>query len=83
MTWGERASATLLQLAAKGEDFSADDLLELVGPPDVSRAPNGRNNAVGVVFSRAAHAGLIVTVGYTRSSTPTRKGGLIRLWRGV
>lgn len=83
MTWGERATAALAVLAAKHEDFSADDLLELVGPPDVSRAPNGRNNAVGVVFSRAAHAGQIVVVGYTKSSTPTRKGGLVRLWRGV
>lgn len=82
-TWKEAADEALRELAATGDQFSADDLVERIGPPDLTRTPNGRNNSIGAVFSRARHAGLIEVVGYTRSTTPTRKGGLIRVWKGT
>lgn len=81
--WNDQARLVLKRLAVGGGVFSADDLTAIVGPPDEDRAPNNRNNAIGAIFSEAARAGLIEVVGHTKSTTKTRKGGLIRVWRGI
>jgi hypothetical protein len=82
-TWAVDADRTIAQLAEAGDPFSADDLIAAIGPPDPTHAPNARNNAVGAAFSRARMGGLITVVGHAKSTTPTRKGGLIRVWQGV
>ncbi len=79
--WRDRAVQALDLYIAAGEPFTADDIVGLIGPPDSEHKPNGRNNAVGSLFKNAAKSGRIHTVGYTRSTTPTRKGGLIAVWQ--
>lgn len=82
-TWAALADGAIATLAARGDPFTSDDLLALVGPPDPSHAPNATNNAVGAVFRRARGSGLIRVVGHARSRAPHRKGGLVRVWQGV
>lgn len=74
--WGEAALEALEQLAADGLEFTADELLQLVGQPS---SPG----AVGRVFKRAANADLIRCVGVTTSQRISRHGGLQRVWVGV
>lgn len=81
--WSDAADEAIIALAATGRDFTSDDLLEMIGPPDVSHAPNARNNAMGAAFSRASKRKIIEVVGHTQSRAQHRKGGLIRIWRGV
>ena len=66
-----------------GREFSADDLEALVGPPDPNRDPNAKNNSIGSLFMAYSKAGKITVVGHKNSSTPTRKGGLIRVWKAA
>jgi hypothetical protein len=80
--WKQGARGAICSLAASGERFTSDDLLNLVGLPDPDHEPNARNNAVGSVFRWAAGEGLIETVGVTKSQLPTRKGGIVRVWQG-
>jgi len=74
--WGEAALEALDQLASDGLEFTADDLLQLVGQPS---SPG----AVGGVFKRAANADLIRCVGVTTSERISRDRGLQRVWVGV
>ena len=64
-----------------GDPFSADDLRDTVGEPDTSSAPNGKNNSIGSVFREYSAMGVIEAIGVEKSTTPTRKGGMIRIWR--
>ncbi len=82
-TWRVEAQRALAVLAASGQKFTADDLVAQVGMPDNGHKPNGRNNAIGSVFGEATSEKLIVAVGVTRSTTPTRKGGMVRIWQGT
>lgn len=81
MTWKAKAQAAMDELIDLGKPFSSDDLIDMVGPPDVSHTPNSRNGAVGSLFNTAARQGRIVDVGHERSRQPHRKSGLIRLWQ--
>jgi len=74
--WGEAAAETLEQLAADGLEFTADDLLQLVGQPS---SPG----AVGGVFKKAAKADLLHCVGVTTSQRISRHEGLQQVWVGV
>jgi len=74
----------LATLVAAGDDFTSDDLTTIGAHTlDAAHAPNGANNGIGGIFSYAAKLGRIETVGYSRSRSPHRKGGLIRVWRGT
>jgi hypothetical protein len=76
--WRDRAEAGIIQLADSGREFSADDLVALVGPPVSSS-----QNAIGPVFAWAAREGLIECVGFRQSERSSRRGGITRVWRGV
>lgn len=65
--------AEVRRQAAAGREFTADDVL-----PGLSN-----RRVVGPVFSRLARDGVIECVGATTSTSPTRHGGLTRVWRGV
>ena len=82
-TWREAAEEALDELIESGEEFCADDLIAVVEQPDLTHAPNSRNNAIGAIFREASVNRRIEMVGTRCSSTPTRKGGLIRVWRGL
>lgn len=75
--WRAAAERVLADLAATGAPFDAEDVRRQVGT--LASSPN----AIGSLFSRAARAGLIVTVGYRVASRAERAGGLLRVWRGT
>ena len=72
----EAAFVAILDLAQRGDVFSADTVTAVVGP-----APSP--GAIGAAFRRAARAGAIEACGFTTSKRVSRHGGLQRLWRGV
>ena len=46
----------------------------------VDAEPTTRN-AIGATFSAYRERGLIKPVGYTKSTSPKRNGGVIRIWQ--
>lgn len=79
--WKDDANRFLLYLhtKARGITFSADDLIEAVGLPDIG--PN-RNNVIGAWFNAMAKAGRIENTGKRRKSTrPEGHGRRIDVWR--
>ena len=74
--WREAALAEIENMAASGIEFTADDIRERVGEPDIA-------NRWGGVFLAARRAGLIETVAVKPSSTPSRHAGMVRVWRGT
>lgn len=83
MSWKHDAEVEIRRRADLGEPFSADDVIEAVGYPDESHEPNAKNNSIGSLFQAASKAGKIEMVGTTQSKQKHRKGGLIRVWKGV
>lgn len=82
--WIEEAKCALRLLIDSGKEFTADDVVDLVGGyPDGHHDRNGRNNAMGAVFTWARTEGLIEAVGVAKSRQPHRRGGMIRVWEGV
>jgi hypothetical protein len=64
-------------LAANGLEFTADDVRQVVGEPD-------HPNRWGGVWLAARRAGLIVPTGQVRpSTTTTRHGSLVRVWKAA
>lgn len=76
--WAGCARQAIEWLAATGEPFAADDALVECGLPE-PRTPG----QLGAAFRIAAKSGLIEPVGARPSTTPSRRGGLCRVWRGV
>lgn len=76
--WRSGADRALATCASSGHIFSADVLRD-----DPYNLPEPRHpSAWGALFSAARAAGLIEHVGYDVSHTPSRRGGLLRTWRG-
>jgi hypothetical protein len=75
--WLSCAETAISYFAGLGQPFTADDVRSLVPEPD-------EPNRWGGVFRRAYSAGVIEPTGSARpSSTGSRRGGLLREWRGV
>lgn len=74
--WKEAADAAIAQLAASGQEFTAEDVREVAGDPE-------HFNAMGARFGAAAQAGLIRYVRHAPSSRPTLHRCAIRVWVGV
>lgn len=78
VAWHRACDATIANLAATGDPFTADDVRAVVGPP-VAASPQ----AFGARFHAAHSAEVIVPVGFTTSDRPERHGGILRVWQGV
>lgn len=76
--WARLADVAMRQLIRSGKPFTADDFNALMEPVDAE--PTSRN-AVGATFSAYCGRGLIKPVGYTKSTSPKRNGGVIRIWQ--
>ena len=72
--WFEDARFMIDQLSKSQDRFTADDLRKVMRP-----APNCY--WAGLAFSRAQDAGLIEWVGYRKSTTKSRKGSPVSVWR--
>jgi hypothetical protein len=75
--WRDWALREIGILASNGHEFTADEVRQVVGEPDVA-------NRWGGVFLAARRAGLIEPTGSVRpSTTATRHGSLVRVWRAA
>jgi len=72
--WFEDALFMIERLAACNDTMTADDLRKVMRP-----APNCY--WAGLAFSQAQSAGLIEWVGYRKSTTKSRKGSPVSIWR--
>ena len=81
----DRLDIRFAGLVARGEPFTADDLTRSgTLTVDEHHTPNGKQSSIGSLFSWASKAGLIEGTGdWVRSTSPHRKGGVIRSWRGT
>jgi hypothetical protein len=77
--WADGALRAIETLAAAGVIFSVESLrvdpFSLPDPPHPSHW--------GAIFAKARTEGVIKPVGYIASRTPSRNGGVQRLWRGT
>lgn len=71
--WASCAYAVLAELARTRREFTAEDFALLA--PEVDHP-----NRIGALFSTAARRGLIRCVGFRPSLTPSRRGGVVRVW---
>lgn len=71
--WNARAWSVIGSFVDQGIEWDADDLRASVGPPPSV-------GASGAIIKRAAAAGLIRSVGFCRSRTAQRHGGLQVRW---
>lgn len=76
--WRCAAKTALARLSDEDREFSADDVIAVVGPP-----PEGRHNAVGGLFLWARQSGFINQVGYRQGSRPSAHARIQRTWRGT
>lgn len=74
--WSTQATRLIKAYAFLGEPFTAEDIEAALGKP-----PHG--SLMGNAFLHASESRLITMTGTKRSTTPTRKGGLIRVWAGT
>lgn len=75
--WRNWALREIGILAANGHEFTADEVRQVVGEPD-------HPNRWGGVWLAARRAGLIVPTGQVRpSTTTTRHGSLVRVWKAA
>jgi len=72
--WFTDARFMIERLAAGNDRFTADDLRKVMRP-----APN--RYWAGLAFGLAQQAGLIEWVGYRKSTTKSRKGSPVSIWR--
>jgi len=72
--WKDDALATIIDLAAAQAEFSADDLMREMRRPPVA-------NWAGQAFSRASALGYITHVRYEKSTSRSRKNGVLSIWR--
>jgi len=72
--WFEDARFMIEQLSKAQDRFTADDLRKVMRP-----APN--RHWTGLAFTAAQTAGLIEWVGYKKSTTKSRKGSPVSVWR--
>lgn len=74
--WPIQATRLIKAYAFLGQEFTAEDIEAALGKP-----PHG--SLMGNAFLKASEARLITMTGTKRSTTPSRKGGLIRTWAGT
>ena len=75
--WRNWALREIGIMAANGLEFTSDDLRQVVGEPDIP-------NRWGGVWLAARRAGLVVPTGEVRpSTTASRHGSLVRVWRAA
>ena len=71
----DRIDAAIRQVAARGGEFSANDVRPLIG--------SITGPLVGARFNAAARAGLIVHIGYVKSAKASTHAHEVKLWRAA
>lgn len=73
--WLADAREAIEALARTGRKFTSDDLREMVGDP-------AHANWFGNAFNSAHQAKIIKPVGFRQSRAKSRRGGVLREWKG-
>lgn len=73
--WMARAAACIGELAATGEEFTSEDVLDRVGS---TREPR----ALGPLFMAALRSGAIVKTRFALARRPSRHRAPVQVWRG-
>lgn len=76
--WKAAVDLEIARLARSGREFTADDVSSVVGD-----SPTGSQGAMGARFLAAAKRGVIVRVGYVKSSRPSVHAHPIAQWKGA
>jgi hypothetical protein len=72
--WKDDCIATIIALSIALPEFSADDVMREMRPPN-------RSSQVGAAFRSAQSQGLIESCGYKKSTSKTRNSGSHQVWR--
>ena len=75
--WRDSAERAVVELARRGTDFSAEDVLEL-GVPEPDKSCRW-----GSLFAAMKKAGVVRPVGWRTSRKPSRNSAVVRVWQGV
>jgi len=76
----EQALKAIRILARTGQDFTADEVQELLAAADVTPT---HPNSMGAAFNAARHAGIIRRTGYRKSTRPAANARAIAVYVGV
>jgi hypothetical protein len=81
--WKRRFRRAVTLLAAEGNTFTSEDVIELVGLPR-ENVKKDRNNAVGAMMNGMAKRGVIRKTGrHVLSKRPTSNGAELNEWTGA
>lgn len=75
-SWRAEAATAMDALILGGQEFDADDLVDMVGMPP-------RPNMLGGLFIGASRAKRIVPVGYTQATRPSSHARIQRTWKAA
>ena len=75
--WKDACDRAIHTLAARGVEFTAEDVRAVVGDP-----PN-HPNAMGARFLAACKAGVIVKQGYKNPARRSSHASVIAIWKGT
>lgn len=78
--WATAAKHAIWELASSGRPFTSEDVTNLVGLPNDSRA--NRNNAVGAIIQGVARQYGLKRVDMTKARNPQSHGRLLTVWQG-
>ena len=76
LAWSDDALDWLRAWGASGLTFTAEDMRRSFRQPH-------NPNQTGAAFKAACALKLIEPIGFVESTTPSRNGAVIRVWRGV
>lgn len=78
--WNAPMIASVIEShAQQGDTLTANNVWRWIGEDAVLESPTG---TMGMGFKLARRAGIIVSTGEVMQSThPSRKGGMVRVWR--
>jgi hypothetical protein len=76
--WRLTVDRVIADLAATGDDFTAEDVRARAGDP-LASSPN----TLGAAIAAAVRAGVIEQAGYQQARRPEAHARVLRVWRGV
>lgn len=80
--WERQAKKLIWAKARSGVEFTSEDITDVIGFPDTTHRPNGRNNRVGSLISSVARDYRITIVNERKARNPQSNGRTIKVWQG-
>ena len=80
--WERQAKRLIWTKARSGDRFTSEDITDVIGFPDTTHRPNGRNNRIGALISSVARDYRITIVDEAKARNPQSNGRTIKVWQG-